>query len=250
MPDAADLDLPRMGMQGCLGGGGTAGAPVAGATAEAILRALGLGNELNRVCFAWAAAGCARGSEGHRAISEHLRQALEEVALQHGGKVPIHGRLFFQWLHFAYPMECPYPHVSGTTTLSVSLEEGGESGSKLSVSQAEMRSYVESSPDIPRAAGCNMQDPEQDTCPIAAMWLHEEELVDAAGWNATLAARELAARPAWRRVRWIVRACMVVAILLSCIVSLRHTVQHGLSSLGVAGDQAGKSESKASVISV
>jgi hypothetical protein len=26
--------------------------------------------------------------------------------------VPLHGRLFAQWLHHAFPRECPYPHVS------------------------------------------------------------------------------------------------------------------------------------------
>merc|ERR1719168_507991 len=186
-----------------------------------------------------------------RTLAPALVRKLEDVADHHGGSVPLHGRLFAQWMHFAYPHECPYPQLSGTTTLSASLEEGEEAGaSKLSLSEEEMRSYVESSPDIPRAAGCNMQDPEQDSCPIVASWLHEEELVDAAGWNATLAARELAARPAWRGVRSMVRACVLVAIVLSCMVSLRRTLQHGLSSSGVAGDQAGKSASKVGVISV
>merc|ERR1740121_1550114 len=121
--------------------------------------------------------------------------------------------------------------------LSASLEEDQAGGAKLSLSVEEMRSYVESALDTPRAADCNMQDPEQDSCPITAMWLHEEELVDAMGWNATVAARELAALPAWRRVRSSLRVCMTVAIIVSCIVSLRHTVQHGLSVLEAAGNQ-------------
>merc|ERR1719221_2229657 len=33
-----------------------------------------------------------------------------------GGLVPLHGRLFMQWMHHAYPRECPYPHAAGTTT--------------------------------------------------------------------------------------------------------------------------------------
>merc|ERR1712203_151284 len=32
-------------------------------------------------------------------------------ATRHGGHVPIHGRLFAQWMHFAFPLECPYPQV-------------------------------------------------------------------------------------------------------------------------------------------
>jgi len=40
---------------------------------------------------------------------------LEEIASRHGGQVPLHGRLFAQWMHHAYPRECPYPHIAGTT---------------------------------------------------------------------------------------------------------------------------------------
>jgi len=43
--------------------------------------------------------------------SEMQRRKLQEVADRHGGKVPIYGRLFSQWLHFAFPNECPYPSV-------------------------------------------------------------------------------------------------------------------------------------------
>ena len=40
---------------------------------------------------------------------------LKDIADHHGGTVPLHGRLFAQWLHHAYPRECLYPHLSGTT---------------------------------------------------------------------------------------------------------------------------------------
>merc|ERR1719420_1481864 len=43
-------------------------------------------------------------------ISAPLRAKLDEVALVHNGNVPLHGRLVAQWLHFAFPHECPYPH--------------------------------------------------------------------------------------------------------------------------------------------
>jgi len=44
-----------------------------------------------------------------------LLTLLRQVAQVHGGEVPLHGRLFAQWLHHAYPRECPYPYVSGST---------------------------------------------------------------------------------------------------------------------------------------
>merc|ERR1719183_822705 len=50
-----------------------------------------------------------------RSLPASLAQRLEDIAAHHGGLVPLHGRLFAQWLHHAYPRECPFPHVSGTT---------------------------------------------------------------------------------------------------------------------------------------
>jgi len=45
-------------------------------------------------------------------LSTSLVERLSSVAAHHKGKVPLHGRLFAQWLHFAFPHECPYPHVT------------------------------------------------------------------------------------------------------------------------------------------
>eukprot|EP00746_Dinoflagellata_sp_MGD_P005525 gnl/MRDRNA2_/MRDRNA2_110699_c0_seq1.p1 gnl/MRDRNA2_/MRDRNA2_110699_c0~~gnl/MRDRNA2_/MRDRNA2_110699_c0_seq1.p1 ORF type:complete len:571 (+),score=82.12 gnl/MRDRNA2_/MRDRNA2_110699_c0_seq1:94-1806(+) len=42
-----------------------------------------------------------------------VSEALEQVAGIHGGVVPLHGRLFSQWLHYVFPSECKYPHPSG-----------------------------------------------------------------------------------------------------------------------------------------
>merc|ERR1719272_2230861 len=46
-------------------------------------------------------------------VTEVHRKRLEEIARLSGGRVPVHGRLFSQWLHFVFPLECPYPHVAG-----------------------------------------------------------------------------------------------------------------------------------------
>jgi len=51
-----------------------------------------------------------------RNLSSALMGRLHEIAALHGGHVPMHGRLFSQWLHHAYPRECPFPHVAGTTS--------------------------------------------------------------------------------------------------------------------------------------
>jgi len=55
-------------------------------------------------------------------LSPLLLSRLEEIGGYHHGQIPLHGRLFMQWLHHAFPRECPYPHVSGTVT-PVSQEE-------------------------------------------------------------------------------------------------------------------------------
>jgi len=46
-----------------------------------------------------------------RNLSENLLQRLNEIAARHRGRVPLHSRLFSQWMHHAYPLECPYPHM-------------------------------------------------------------------------------------------------------------------------------------------
>jgi len=38
-----------------------------------------------------------------------LQQRLSLIAQRHGGEVPLHGRLFETWLHFAFPSDCPLP---------------------------------------------------------------------------------------------------------------------------------------------
>merc|ERR1719235_2691808 len=57
-------------------------------------------------------------------LSASLRRQLEEIASAHGGKVPIHGRLFAQWLHYAFPRECPFPHKTGAVSASTPSEYG------------------------------------------------------------------------------------------------------------------------------
>jgi len=49
--------------------------------------------------------------DGPRQLPEGLAKKLQEIAQLHKGDVPIYGRLFAQWLHFAFPYECPYPSL-------------------------------------------------------------------------------------------------------------------------------------------
>lgn len=75
-------------------------------------------------------------------ITEKLRNRLEEVARHHGGLVPLHGRLFAQWLHHAYPRECPYPHRSGTTRPLTADEWIQETGLSSKASPEEILQHT------------------------------------------------------------------------------------------------------------
>jgi len=81
--------------------------------------------------------------EAPRKLPSSLVSRLDDVARHHGGRVPLHGRLFSQWMHHAYPRECPYPHVSGTTRPQIA-EEWMQGGSDVSASREEMKQHVES----------------------------------------------------------------------------------------------------------
>jgi len=79
-----------------------------------------------------------------RTLSQSLLSRLQDVATLNGGQVPLHGRLFAQWLHHAFPRECPFPHVGGTTnpqTADEWIKSTGHEDSKAS--EEEMMAHVE-----------------------------------------------------------------------------------------------------------
>jgi len=77
-----------------------------------------------------------------RQLSATLLRRLDEIAAEHGGNVQLHGRLFAQWMHHAYPRECPFPHLSGTTNPQTPDEWLATTGQKTAASNAEMRAHV------------------------------------------------------------------------------------------------------------
>jgi hypothetical protein len=72
-----------------------------------------------------------------RKLSPVLLNRLEEVAATHGGTVPLHGRLFAQWMHHAFPRECPFPHAPGTI---MAFEESDD---LLIATTSEMQAHIE-----------------------------------------------------------------------------------------------------------
>jgi len=51
-------------------------------------------------------------------LSTQLLGRLDEIAQLHEGQVPLHGRLFSQWLHHVFPLECPYPALEAQAQLT------------------------------------------------------------------------------------------------------------------------------------
>merc|ERR1719382_322651 len=60
------------------------------------------------------------------AVPSVLQQRLHSIAATNGGQVALHGRLFLQWLHFAFPYECPFPNLPEEMTAGLKSLRSGE----------------------------------------------------------------------------------------------------------------------------
>jgi len=105
--------------------------------------------------------------EAPRALSAPLMYRLNEIADGHDGTVPLHGRLFGQWMHHAFPRECPFPHVSGTKNPRTPDEWMAQYGE-----EATMASELEMQRIVSEAASKN-----QTYVVKSLQWSHEEELI-------------------------------------------------------------------------
>jgi len=119
---------------------------------------------------------------GNRTLSNALLDKLQELADHHGGRVPLHGRLFAQWLHLVYPRECPYPHVSGTVQPKT-VWEWKASGQAESVQQEERQQHIEAAARLREASRRQTTTEKAENAATLddgciPMWTMEEELVD------------------------------------------------------------------------
>jgi hypothetical protein len=105
-----------------------------------------------------------------RKLSVSMLNRLHEIAALHGGWVPLHGRLFAQWMHHAFPRECPYPHRAASVSPLTADEWMRETGdADATFSTEEMREHIRPDETCP-STGCNVQ--ETDSLP----WDSLEEL--------------------------------------------------------------------------
>jgi len=78
-----------------------------------------------------------------RTLPSQLVQRLKEIAEQHDGMVPLHSRLFAQWMHHAFPRECSYPHMTGTTKPVTADQWMKQTGGKATASKDSMQWHVD-----------------------------------------------------------------------------------------------------------
>jgi hypothetical protein len=102
-------------------------------------------------------------------VSDTLRSRLEEVAAVNHGKVPLHGRLFAQWLHYVFPRDCPFPHLAGTVNpLTPMKYEDALGEDSTNASDEEVAQFLQS--DAARVS------PSPDAG--AAMWNLKEHILE------------------------------------------------------------------------
>jgi len=139
-----------------------------------------------------------------RNLSVGLLKRLDEIAGLHGGLVPMHGRLFSQWMHHSYPRECPFPHVSATMSPMSPDDWMAVHGiEQLEASEEDMMRH--NSMLLEDDAG---EEAESDALP----WTFVEELV------ARHRHEVVDASPSW--IRSLLRPAIALAVLLSFAVPL------------------------------
>jgi hypothetical protein len=100
-------------------------------------------------------------------LSATLRTQISRIAETHGGSVPIHGRLFAQWLHYVFPRECPFPHKAGITSAATPTQFG--------------ESFIASEDEIKGHAAARSADAplleSLEEAQLMSQWSEEEELI-------------------------------------------------------------------------
>jgi len=109
----------------------------------------------------------------NRTLSAGLLRLLEDVAAHHDGQVPIHGRLFSQWMHQAYPRECNHPHA-------VSQNRFQRTDLKTRATAVDKKRHMEQAKQAKLEVAGSSGEAAFTT---AGLWTMHEELVDVKALN-------------------------------------------------------------------
>merc|ERR1719243_57092 len=151
-----------------------------------------------------------------RNLTSELISKLDSVASRHGGRGPLHGRLFAQWMHHAFPNECPHPHVSGTTAPKTTVAFK-KSGGKVKVTAEERAKYI-------AAHTSRTESRENDMERL--LWSEEEELLSYDDFNL---------QSSWAILSSRFLAILVSFVLLAAFMSITlGSARSGSATLGGA----------------
>lgn len=101
-----------------------------------------------------------------RELPVALHDKLQTIAARHGEGVPLHGRLFTQWMHYAFPNECPYPHLVEVGDASLTPSQWAER--KAMASPEEKQLHVE--------AATGRITAQATSEPVLSQWTDDEVL--------------------------------------------------------------------------
>lgn len=157
--------------------------------------------------------------QAQQSLNGTLRVRLEEIAAGNEENfVPIHGRLFTQWLHYAFPHDCAYPHEVGSLN-TMTVGEWLEAKKETDVSDEVIQNFTQQPhallPPSPHAG--------------AKMWSAKEELLLSSTPSDDMA------------VLWMQSALgmiLVAVMLITVVRTIRHFRQFRTGSSAKASDAA------------
>jgi len=149
-----------------------------------------------------------------RKLPEKLTERLEEIASHHEGHVPFHARLFNQWLHHAYPRECPYPHMSGTSKPVAPERWMEETGENVEADEETMRWHVE---EASRVGAISAGEDFENELP----WSSEEELFISQVRLEEIQPRIGTAKTLHRGLTFVAMVCAATVMLMRLLTTAR-----------------------------
>jgi len=151
------------------------------------------------------------------AFSGRLVELLRQVADVNDGSVPLHGRLFSQWMHHAFPRECPFPHESGTISPKAPHEWAKEKNhASTEASEEEMVCHVSGKCAGGAEASFADDDADRPSSSTDLPWSDVEELL-------TKHSRKAVSRMAMRSLcqvgAMLSMACMLLSYVKACFAA-------------------------------
>jgi len=114
-----------------------------------------------------------------RELSKDLQAKLRSIASQHGGDVLLHGRLFAQFMHFAFPNECSYPHMA-TNAIALTPEHWQRSSQVIARPEERQQHILEAAGiEVALAEPTILQWSEDEVLPLYPQMQHRSAFANA-----------------------------------------------------------------------